>query len=120
MICEICKCKIEKNEIKIDRINSSLILERFCDFNKIKIHDLLSNSRKAKVVELRHIISYILRADSQLNLSLQKIGFLLNKRDHTTIIHSISKVHDYMSYDEEFKQKVKNNFTYIYGHNLYF
>lgn len=120
MICEICKCKIGNEEIKIDRLSTSIIIERFCDFNKVTPHQLLSNSRKSKFVELRHIISYILRADGHLNLSLKAIGCLLNNRDHTTIMHSISKVHDYMSYDDNYKQSVKNNFTYIYGHNYYF
>ena len=40
------------------------------------------------------------------NNSLTSIGKLLNKKDHTTIIHGIRKIEDEMKVNEELRNKV--------------
>lgn len=67
----------------------------------VTIEDILSKNRKRTVAEARHIIAKCLRDKCKLGVS--KIGELLNKRDHTTAIHSISVYNDLYQTNEVFK-----------------
>lgn len=52
--------------------------------------DILSAKRNHQLVWPRQITMYLLR--HEMNLSYPKIGQELNKKDHTTIIHGVTKV----------------------------
>ncbi len=57
---------------------------------KITNADLTSSSRKASLVYARQVLMYLLR--SELSLPLEQIGHILGGRDHSTVIHGISKI----------------------------
>jgi len=56
----------------------------------ISTEALAGKSRARPVAEARHTAMYLLREDAQ--LGLKEIGFLLGKRDHSTVIHGVKKV----------------------------
>ena len=39
--------------------------------------------------------------------SLQNIGKLLSKKDHTTVLHGIKKIEDKINTDEELRNKIE-------------
>jgi hypothetical protein len=63
---------------------------------------LQSKDRYRELVELRNIYCFLAR---QLNYSLVNIGASLGKRDHTTVIHSITCFKNLLETDEGFRQK---------------
>ena len=62
-------------------------------------------SRKRNFVEARAIYYKLLRDVS--NMTFQAIGDTVNK-DHTTIIHSLNSIDDWMKYDRKLTDRYKN------------
>jgi chromosomal replication initiator protein len=67
--------------------------------------DILGNSRNQKYVLPRHIAMYILK--TKYNLTYQKIGSILNGRDHTTIMNGCKKIEDEIQQSEQLKMAVE-------------
>lgn len=67
-----------------------LIMEEVCKFYSIDETALRGQRRTKDTVNARHIAMYIIR--KMTNLSLPEIGKLFNGRDHTTVMHSITKI----------------------------
>lgn len=67
--------------------------------------DILGNSRNQKYVLPRHIAMYILK--TKYNLTYQKIGSILNGRDHTTIMNGCKKIEDELQTSEQLKMAVE-------------
>ena len=67
--------------------------------------DILGNSRNQKYVLPRHIAMYILK--TKYNLTYQKIGSILNGRDHTTIMNGCKKIEDEIQTSEQLKMAVE-------------
>jgi chromosomal replication initiator protein len=76
--------------------------------------------RWKKLVEARMIIAHILRNDKYLEMSLNSIGFMLGRRDHTTIIHSIRSIEDRIEVYPDFRLKVIDIYEKVYGHSMNF
>ncbi len=70
-----------------------------CDQFHIKTDDLRSRSRQRDVVYPRQIAMYIARELT--GLSLPKIGKEFGGRDHTTVMHAISKVTKEIQQDDQ-------------------
>ncbi len=70
---------------------------------KIKRKELVSRSRKRELVEARQVFFHF--AYQRLDISLAKMGAIL-LRDHSTVIHSIHKVQEYIETDKQFREKL--------------
>ncbi len=66
------------------------VMRTICDFYEIKPTQLRGSKRDAKLVRARQACMYVLKKD--LNLTYSEIGNLLGGRDHTTIMHGVSKI----------------------------
>jgi len=78
---------------KEERLNSfhpDEIIRNVCYFYKVKSTQLRSPKRDAFLVRPRQVAMYILK--KELNLTFVEIGNLLGGRDHTTIMHGVTKV----------------------------
>jgi chromosomal replication initiator protein len=78
---------------KDDKINSfhpDEIIRNVCFFYKVKSTQLKSSKRDAFIVRPRQIAMYLLK--KELGLTFVEIGNLLGGRDHTTIMHGVTKV----------------------------
>ena len=66
------------------------IILKVAKYFQIEIADLKGKSREQSLVLARQIAMFILREDSQMNLTT--IGLLFGGRDHTTVLHGIRKI----------------------------
>jgi chromosomal replication initiator protein len=82
------------------QININQILEHVASFYRVKVADIQSKKRNAHFVLPRQIAAYI--AKQLTTLSLQEIGLQLGNKDHATVIYSIKKVEEKITYDPVF------------------
>jgi len=80
------------------------IIKIVSQFFKISGDDLTSVKRNKELVGPRQITMYLLR--HEMNLSFPKIGYLLNKKDHTTIMHGVHKIEKEIGRDNNIKQEL--------------
>lgn len=117
-----CKLFIKKN---IDLLNYNEIGNKIIDICAaewgVESSQLILPTRKRSLVEPRQISMYLIRKHTL--LSLQEIGmFYLTSRqgkkdsygkDHTTIIHAIKSVENFLDYDKRFAEKYNRIVTNI-------
>jgi chromosomal replication initiator protein len=88
-------------EVKVRPIKViSTVAKYFAYRNK----DLLGTSRKADLVEARHIAMYLLR--DTLDIQLEKVGELMGGRDHTTVMHAVEKMKSEVNENSDVRRKV--------------
>jgi chromosomal replication initiator protein len=84
-------------------IPPQLIMDETAQYFSLSADDLTSKSRSRPLTQARHIAMYIIRENT--GLSLVKIGEMFGGRDHSTVLHGISKVQDEMrARDATFRQ----------------
>ncbi len=75
------------------------VLETVCRYFNLHQKDLTGTRRQQELVLPRHITMFIL--SEHLNLTVEKIGQLLGKRDHTTVMHGRDKIKKLANQDSE-------------------
>lgn len=68
---------------------------------QIKMADLMGPSRQQKFVVARHIAMFL--AKELLGLQIVAIANAFGKKDHTTVLHAMSKVKELLDKDDEFR-----------------
>ncbi len=91
---------IEHKPISLSHIQSAV-----CNYFNVSKADLISNKRSQSIVYPRHIAVYLSRELT--DLSLPKIGSSFGGRDHSTIMHSISKVEKMMNESRDIYNQVR-------------
>ncbi len=76
------------------------------DYYKIRVSDLLSNSRLREIVRPRQIAMAL--AKELTSHSLPDIGEAFGGRDHTTVLYSCRKVRELQQNDEQVREDFKN------------
>ena len=84
------------------RIDS--LIKRVCESYEISEKEIMLKRNLAYIVRPRQVVMYILR--KEYNMTFERIATMFNK-NHATIIHSVNSIENMMSYDKEFKNKVK-------------
>jgi len=92
---------LENKKISIDQIQKMVT-----DYYTIKINSLLSKKRTKDIVLARQVAIYLSRELT--DLSLTSIGEAFGRRDHTTIIHSYTKIKNKIKKDKGFKGVINN------------
>lgn len=92
---------LENKKISIGQIQKAVT-----DYYTIKINSLLSKKRTKDIVLARQVAIYLSRELT--DLSLTSIGEAFGRRDHTTIIHSYTKIKNKIEKDKSFKGIIKN------------
>jgi chromosomal replication initiator protein len=87
---------IPQNGLKIE---PKKVLETICNYFSLNQKELTGAKRQKELVLPRHLAMFIL--SEQLNLTVEKIGLLLGKRDHTTVMHGRDKIKKLMNQDRE-------------------
>ena len=82
------------------------IIKTVCTFYNIKQSHLKSASRISKIALARQIAMYLLR--KQLGLNLEEVAYITHRKDHTTVIHAISKIENLLMRDSGFKEEVNS------------
>ncbi len=76
----------------------SLVLERVAAYYELQISDLIGPRRDKDIVVPRQIAMYLMR--QELGLSFPKIAQAVGGRDHTTAMHSVTKIEKLSDKDE--------------------
>ena len=92
------------NRMPVKRISLDSILEGVSLFYGYSIPEIQSACRKREYVVCRQNFCHIARAVIP-HVTLKGVGRLLNNRDHSTIIHSITTAEDSLRYDKKYKQE---------------
>lgn len=80
-------------------LNKELLLEIVCSICEVDQKEVFGRSRKREVVMARQIFCYFAR--NYLTMKLTAIGEFLGGKDHTTIIHGIMKVKEFLSIGDD-------------------
>lgn len=96
--------RVVKNLIKTPEkeIGIGDIQKMVCTYFKIDYDKLQSKTRTGDVVNARQIAMYLAKKFTK--CSLKTIGDHFGKRDHTTVIHSVQKVEDFLKTDEKYRE----------------
>lgn len=86
-------------------ITPSFIIKIVADHFGISADDITSKKRNAEFVMPRQICMYMIREYTA--TSLEATAKLLNKKDHTTVIHGINKIKEEMDKNGDIKNKVE-------------
>ena len=100
---EALKDMIDPN--KTNEITPNLIIDVVSEHFGVKSEDITSKKRNAEFVLPRQIIMYLCRKLT--DTSYTNIAKLLNKKDHTTIIHGCSKIESEMETNKDLKNKLE-------------
>ena len=85
-LSDLLASRIQKNR----KLNAKQIIDKVAKHYQVSISDLLSPKRDKDIVFPRQIAMYLMR--SELDLSFPRIARELGRKDHTTAIHSITKM----------------------------
>lgn len=80
-------------QTKLPDENITDIMMTACLKTGVAYRDLVGECRKREVVEVRHILMYLLRKKYK-GAALKQIGLYFGGRDHSTVIHADDKVSD--------------------------
>lgn len=91
--------KIDDNPLTIDDI-----LDSVCNHFEVTIAAVNGRSRKREYVEARQVSMYL--AQKYTKMPASRIGKLMGGRDHSTVIHSCSKVEKRLEVDKLFLDEI--------------
>jgi chromosomal replication initiator protein len=89
---------------KRDKVSLSKILKHVADEFNVKVADLKGERRTAEVAFARQVTMYILRKEFE--YKLERIAAILNRKDHTTVIHAIDKIESKIALSEGFAEQI--------------
>ena len=84
------------------KIEPKQVLNAVCNYFNLSQKDLLGAKRQKELVLPRHLTMFIL--SEHLNMTVEKIGQILGKRDHTTVMHGRDKIKKLVSADREVRR----------------
>lgn len=93
--------RVEREPITIDRI-----IGKVCDVFGVSSEEVQSSSRKAIIAKARQTVMFL--AARMTDMSSIRIGALMGRRSHATVLHSIKQIDSLMLKDEEFREKIDN------------
>lgn len=91
--------KFTKKTITIDDI-----IQKSCEAFQVSTEDVFGLSRKANIARARQVAMYL--AQKHTTLSSTRIGVLIGKRNHATVLHSIKLIEDQIALSKEIREKV--------------
>lgn len=103
----------KKQETIKKAISPNEVIKIVSDYYGIKIQLLKSEKRDRPIATPRQIVMYLLKND--LGLTLMQIAGLLEKKDHTTVIHGVDKISKMIAIDLRLATEVSEIKRRIYG-----
>lgn len=87
------------------KITIETVLKVVAENYRISVNDFKSKNRSANIAFPRHVAMYLCK--SLVDASTTKIGMEFGGRDHSTVIHGISKIEEMMDRDISFKNEIE-------------
>jgi chromosomal replication initiator protein len=123
----ICQMRLKKRPVTIQElknlirnnirprrsVNINEVVEAIAKFYNTDPEIIYDKTRRKEIVRTRQIIMYILRED--FNISYPMIGKRLGGRDHTTVIHSCTKIERELGVDSGLVQEIEQLRTILAG-----
>lgn len=99
--------RVVKRAVKTDDMPLTVddIIDRVCRHYELTPNVLKGKSRKQDIALARQLAMYL--ANKYTNIPATRIGKLIGNRDHSTVLHSISKITDKLKTDKLFVQDVE-------------
>lgn len=107
-------CTNHPFEVATRILAPSDIIDISCRHLKQKRENVCSKSRKRQHVEARIMISDLLYSDKYLRMTMLDIAIILGKSDHSTIIHALKRMREYIEVYPEFREQYKNLHLNVY------
>lgn len=109
----ICQIQLKNREISLQEVKNLIknnikpkknisipeVVKIVSDFYNIDEQSIYEKTRRKEIVKARQMVMFILRED--FNVSYPLIGQKLGGKDHTTVIHSYTKIKDELKNDSE-------------------
>ncbi|MBO5786710.1 MAG: chromosomal replication initiator protein DnaA [Clostridia bacterium] len=115
--CDVFVAKEVLNEFFAAENSKESIIDKIFDYAEkrygVKREDIKSTRRTADVIAARHYAIYLIRKTT--NLSQTSIAKLFNKKDHTTVINSISFIEKKMKTEPLFEREIKSVIAELIG-----
>lgn len=98
--------RVIKRAVKVDDKPLTIddIVEKVCTHYNVTTAAVNSKSRKREYVVARQVTMYL--AQKYTKMPAFRIGKLVGNRDHSTVIHSCSKVEERLNIDHEFSDEI--------------
>ena len=98
--------RVIKRAVKVDEKPLTIddIVEKVCSHYNVTMAAVNSKSRKRDYVVARQVTMYL--AQKYTKMPASRIGKLVGNRDHSTVIHSCSKVEERLKVDAEFSDEI--------------
>ena len=93
------------NRPRFRTVTPKVVIERTAAYFDLTTSDIIGPRRDKEIVGPRQITMYLMRHD--LSLSFPKIGGAVGGRDHTTAMHSVSKIEQQIERDELLRSDVQ-------------
>ncbi len=94
--------KDDQNKRK--KVKAPQIIKQVAQELNVSAKDIKGPRRTADVAFARQLCMYLLRED--FGFKLEDVATLLNRKDHTTVIHAVDKIKSRLLIDEGFKDQV--------------
>jgi chromosomal replication initiator protein len=91
---------------KIKPLSPKLIIERVASYFDLHTADIIGTKRDKEIVVPRQIVMYLMRHD--MSLSFPKIAANVGGRDHTTAMHSVSKIEKQLEHDDSLQNEINS------------
>ncbi len=96
-----------QRQVRITRkVSPNDIIRIVCTFYNVKQSQIKSPVRSESIAMARQIVMYLIR--HELNMNYEDIAHLLNRKDHTTVMHGYDKVQNMIMKDQNFKEEIDN------------
>ncbi len=96
----------------LEKPGAGEIIEAVSQQFRIPVDEIKGTSRKAPIVEARHVAIFITREITK--DSWKHIGSVFGNRDHTSMMHGYNKVHEMMVHDKNLKTIVRTMIRNLY------
>ncbi len=115
--CDVFVAKEVLNEFFAAENSKESIIDKVFEYAEkrygVKREDILSTRRTADVIAARHYAIYLVRKTT--NLSQTAIAKLFNKKDHTTVMNSLSFIEKKMLNEPSFAREIKSVIAELIG-----
>lgn len=98
--------KIIRRSVKVDHetVNINRITDAVCAHYNVSIDDINGKRRKQEIVLARQVVMYL--AQKHTEMSASSIGRLIGGRDHSTVLHSCSRIEKLLVTDTSLAKEI--------------
>ncbi len=86
-------------------ITPTIIIQVVSEHYGVNAQDITSKKRNAEFVLPRQVVMYLCRELT--DISLTNIGKILDRKDHTTVLHGVNKIEEQLATNSELAQQIE-------------